>query len=57
MLSIIVFFADINECIEGTHLCEESCENTNGSYTCICNDDNTVIANDQNSCLGTWMEG
>ena len=43
---------DINECIEGTHLCEESCENTNGSYTCICNDKNRILANDKMNCLG-----
>ena len=53
---MLIFITDINECIEGTHLCEETCENTNGSYTCLCNDDNTVIANDENNCLGTWME-
>ena len=51
-LHLCHFIADTNECDEGTHLCEQTCENTNGSYTCICDNDNTVIANDQNNCLG-----
>lgn len=29
---------DINECVEGTHLCDQhqSCLNTNGSFECHC---------------------
>ena len=27
---------DINECLRGTHLCDQHCININGSYTCTC---------------------
>lgn len=28
---------EIHECLEGLHLCEHLCTNTNGSYICSCN--------------------
>ena len=28
--------ADIDECAEGTHMCEHNCHNNIGSYTCSC---------------------
>ena len=33
-------FTDINECNENTHTCDENaqCTNTEGSFTCTCNE-------------------
>jgi hypothetical protein len=44
---------DIDECMEGTQLCEvyDSCINTNGSYECSCNEPD-VLASDGHRCLG-----
>lgn len=29
-------FSDVDECMEGTAMCEQQCSNTIGSYTCSC---------------------
>ena len=29
--------AEIHECLEGSHVCDQRCTNTNGSYVCSCN--------------------
>ena len=29
---------DIDECSDGTHDCSQTCANTEGSFTCGCND-------------------
>ena len=42
-------FADMNECIDGTHRCEQICRNTPGSYTCSCNA-GYILANDRHGC-------
>lgn len=34
MFSCVIL--DINECIENTGLCEQLCEDTEGSYKCSC---------------------
>ena len=34
----IGFFTDIDECINGTHNCSQICTNTDGSFTCGCNE-------------------
>ncbi len=44
-------FLDINECLEGTHDCEQNCINTDGSYTCSCNP-GFVINADRRGCNG-----
>lgn len=28
---------DIDECVIGSHVCQQKCINTNGSYECACN--------------------
>ena len=38
-------FTEIHECNEGLHLCEHSCINTAGSYTCACNTGYTLASN------------
>ena len=30
-------YSDTNECSDGTHNCSQICNNTNGSFTCGCN--------------------
>ena len=43
LLCLVIFYAvfssDINECTEGTHMCDTLaiCTDTEGSYTCTCN--------------------
>ena len=42
---------DIDECQEGTHLCNQTCTNTIGSYICQCYDGYT-LGIDRTSCVG-----
>jgi len=44
-------FTDINECSEGTDLCDQNCHNTVGSYYCSCNTGYFLTANGY-SCNG-----
>ena len=43
--------ADINECVEGIHDCNQNatCNNTEGSFTCSCN---TGYTGNGSSCMG-----
>ena len=47
----LLYIADINECVEGTHLCTQNCNNTIGSYVCSCND-GFIIDVDGRTCDG-----
>ena len=47
---LLLFFLDINECLEGTPNCEQVCINIAGSFTCACNDGYTLSA-DGRSCI------
>ena len=40
LLNLLILSSDIDECAEGTHMCDPLafCIDTEGSYTCICND-------------------
>ena len=42
---------DIDECNEGSALCEQNCSNNNGSYTCSCKK-GFIIETDGISCTG-----
>ena len=44
-------FIDIDECVEGTHTCAQTCTNVAGSYTCSC-DPGYRIASDSRQCDG-----
>lgn len=46
-----VLCTDLNECLDQTHLCEQNCTNTAGSYICHCY---TGYRLDRNnfSCIG-----
>ena len=43
--------SDINECDEGISGCDQTCTNTNGSYTCSCSD-GYVLDADGHNCNG-----
>ena len=38
--SYVLIFPDTDECATGTHMCDNqaTCNNTDGSYTCTCNE-------------------
>ncbi|XP_068142735.1 uncharacterized protein [Drosophila tropicalis] len=41
---------DIDECLEGTHLCSHSCFNTEGAYQCLCPGGMTLV--EEFTCVG-----
>ena len=43
------WLVDINECVEGTHNCEQICSNTEGSFTCSCRESYS-LNEDGNTC-------
>ena len=45
-----IFLLDINEC-EPTNDCMHQCNNTDGNYTCYCNEFFEVDPNDRKSCI------
>ena len=51
MDSYLLQITDIDECQAGTHLCNQTCANTNGSYMCECTDGYT-LGIDRTSCIG-----
>ena len=53
-VTVIVFdhsLADIDECTMYTGLCEDICNNTEGSYFCACSE-GYVLSNDSRTCDG-----
>ena len=45
VMSVLSFFADIDECAEQVINCEFMCHNTNGSYACSCDTGYTLAIN------------
>ena len=45
----LILFTDIDECDLG--ICEQDCNNTNGSYYCTCRE-GYYLGNDNRSCFG-----
>ena len=43
---------DVNECLDGSHLCAQTCVNTEGSYVCSCGT-GYRLNNDGLNCSGT----
>ena len=43
-------FTDINECTEGTHLCNHTCSNLVGSYRCSCMQ-GFILAENNQDCI------
>ena len=52
---MIFFNADIDECSEDTDNCNQICTNTEGSFTCGC-DDGYLLDSDETTCNGTYWE-
>ncbi|ELU09492.1 hypothetical protein CAPTEDRAFT_223674 [Capitella teleta] len=50
------FCEDIDECADGNSSCAQGCENTDGSYECICNEGYTVSATDPSLCEGIVID-
>ena len=44
-------YPDIDECSDGTHVCTETCTNTDGSFTCGCNS-GCLLDDDGFTCHG-----
>ena len=45
---------DINECNDTDNVCEQNCENTIGSYNCLCVDGYELNETDLSSCDGKY---
>ena len=62
MWTLLIDFADINECSDGIHSCQQICNNTAGSHYCLCFD-GYELSSDGYSCTGqilcraiyTWL--
>ena len=49
----ICLFSDINECLEEVTICAFRCQNTRGSYRCVC-PKGYQLASDGNHCVGGY---
>jgi hypothetical protein len=45
---------DANECSDGTHTCQQQCDNTHGAFRCICNSGFT-LNDDGFTCRGEYF--
>ena len=45
---------DVNECSDGTHTCQQVCDNTRGAFRCMCNS-GFALNNDGFSCRGEYI--
>lgn len=50
-ISVSFIFSDINECLRSNYICDDQCINTNGSFYCKCNNNNSSSAEGM-TCLG-----
>ena len=54
-IHIIYFNVDIDECTNNTGNCTQTCTNTEGSFTCGC-DDGYILDRDGTTCNGMYCE-
>ena len=54
ILKYYFFVVDIDECEDDTDGCSQTCTNTQGSFTCGCND-GYVLNVDGTACDGMYM--
>ena len=54
-MRVIYFNVDIDECTNNTDNCNQTCTNTEGSFTCGCSD-GYVLNSDGISCNGMYWE-
>lgn len=45
---------DVNECSDGTHTCQQRCNNTHGSFRCMC-DRGYSLNSDGFTCSGECL--
>ena len=50
----LCFYADVNECDIDNGGCSDHCHNTDGSYSCTC-EDGHILSNDGRTCLGNFI--
>ena len=55
MFIMMLFNADIDECSENTDGCSQMCNNTEGSFTCGCNN-SYLLDSDGITCIGTYWD-
>ena len=48
-------YTDINECQTNTTLCDQICENTEGSFNCACLDGYRLTAGNDSQCQGQCL--
>ena len=51
----IIFDTDIDECSENTDNCSQICTNTDGNFTCGCNN-GYLLDTDGTTCNGMYRE-
>ena len=49
---LLQFYTDHNECLSGTHVCEQLCENSHGAYTCSCKNGYRLATANNRTCDG-----
>ena len=47
----VIFYSDIDECVQGLAVCSQKCNNTVGSYFCTCMD-GYELESDNHTCTG-----
>ena len=50
-----ILHADVNECVEGTAVCNQRCMNTPGNYTCACYHGYTLRSDNRHICIGEHL--
>ena len=55
IIMLLNIFSDINECSNDNGHCEHVCINTNGNYSCSCQDGYSLDINEKN-CTGNCFE-
>ena len=50
----VLYYADLNECIEGLDDCSQTCTNTDGGFTCSCESGYQLLS-DNKTCEGKML--
>ena len=55
-LFFVMMFLEMDECLEGTAGCSHRCENTQGSYLCLCSQ-GFQLDSEAKNCIGKYRVG